>query len=337
MPDEARISRWQLNMVWIGFLIGSSTLVVPASSAGRDVWISALIGGALGVVHAVLLLRLSARFPGRLPAEIFIRCVGRPFGAALGSLYIWYCLHLGSLVIRDAAEAHFVSAFERTPEAVVTGVMATLTVAAVYLGIEVLSRATEILAPLLILSVLVVTCLAVFTKGLLRVEAILPVMETGWVPVLKGAWANLAFPFGETAVLLSVLPYASLDKRAEYGVARSTSFVTILLTAVSLRNVMALGAAAQVLMFPSLTAVSLISIGVLIQRLDALLLFTWTFGAFIKASLCLFAVVVNLKVLLGVKDYGFHQLRLAAVLFPVRSNPAAGDPGRGGSEKVRQE
>lgn len=319
MPGDARITRWQLAMIWVGFLLGSSTLVVPSGAAGRDGWISAILGGVLGLLEAVLLLRLAARFPAKLPAEIFMDCAGKVVGTLLAVLYVWFCFHLGSLVIRNVVEAYFATVFTRTPESVVTSVMSLLIIVAVYLGIEVMARTTEILSPALVLNIVTITVLSVATKGLLRPDEILPILENGWIPVLKGAWASFAFPFGEAVVLLSVLPYAADEKRAMPYVLGAVSLVALLLTGVAMRNIMALGVSNEEFLFPSLGAVGLISVGIIIQRLDAFLLFVWTFGVFIKAAVCLFAAAVNLKVLLGLRDVSLLAFPCGALMATLSS------------------
>jgi spore germination protein KB len=65
---------------------------------------------------------------------------------------------------------------------------------------------------------------------------------------------------------------------------------------------MVLGKSIVNAIFPSLLAVQMINVGDFIARLDSILLFVWTFGTFLKITICLFAATVNAKVLFGVKE-----------------------------------
>jgi spore germination protein KB len=301
MPGKIRITKWQSVMLLVGFLIGSSALAIPLGPSGRDSWISVLIAGVIGVLELLLLVWISDRFPKKLPAEIFIECMGNHIGTFVAFLYVWYCFHLGALVTLDITEAYYLTVFLRTPEVVAKSILTGLAVVAVYLGLEVLARSSEVIVPLLVFNILLLTALSVMTTGILNLESLLPVLEKGLVPVLKGAWEVFAFPFGELIVFFSVLPYVGDRDSLKTWLLGGEVSAILLLTQIQIRNISILGAVRGIV-FPSLSAVSLVVVGQFIQRLDAVLLFIWTFAAFLKISICLFATVVNLKVLLKLHD-----------------------------------
>lgn len=319
MGRKARITPWQFAMLYVGFLIGSSTLVVPTGPAGRDGWISTLLGGAAGLVEMVVLMAISARHPGKLPAEVFVACGGKILGTLLTILYTWFCFHLGALVIKNVTEAYFATVFTATPPAIVTATMALLCVVAVWLGIETVARSSEVFVPLLVFGVVGITALTFATSGLIVPNNVLPMFERGPLPVLKTAWSNFAFPFGESVVLLSVIPYVSGTKRLRPHALGSIVIVTLVLTIIEFRNIAVLGPEAASVLFPSLDVVGMISVGKFIQRLDAVLLFYWTFGTFFKTALCLFAVVVNAGALFGMEDPRLLTFPLAALMAALSS------------------
>jgi len=287
-------------MITLGFLLGSSTLIVPAGPARQDAWISVLIGGAAGIAAVLLWLSLGNRYPGKLPAEYFVLACGKVAGGILSLLYIWFCLHLGALVVRNVVETYLTAIFVRTPGIVLAGAMTSLSVIAVLLGVEPFARSTEIMTPSVTFLIVILTFLTFITPNLPRIKNLLPILERGIVPVLKGALANFAFPFGETIVLMSFLPYVKRQREVYPYVLWPVVTATLLLAIVQVRNIAVLGAEGYLqAMFPSLLTIEMIDLGRFIQRLETLALFAWTFSTFMKITACFFAVVLNSKVLFG--------------------------------------
>lgn len=312
MPDERRITHWQYAVLLGGFLIGTSTLLVPVGPAQHSSWISQLAAAALGVPTVILWLRISEKFPRKLPAEYFVEAAGRPLGAALTIVYMWFCFHLGSTVVASFMEVYVAAVYSKTPEIIFDAGLVFLSFAAVYLGIETFARASEIVVPLAYLASASTVVASLMTKNLLDFRELLPIH--GAAPILLTTWQAYAFPFGETIVFLSVLPYVTGGKHMLRASAAPVVIVGLLLTSVGVRNIAALGHIVERALFPSLMAVELVSVGDFIQRLDSVLLIVWTFSAFVKTTACLFAVVVNAAALFRVKDYRVLAFPFAALM-----------------------
>lgn len=299
MRSKVQISKWQLASVTLGFLVGTSTLVTSGTVAGHDGWMSQIIAGGFGLIAALIWMRLGNLYPGKLPAEYFKIIVGKWAGTLLSLIYVWFCLHLGALVVSNVKYAYLATVFVETPGAVLVVCMMALAVYAVHLGLETFARSAEIITPLVMLFLVLITSLAFFTPGLARFNSLLPLLERGITPVIKGAFSAFAFPFGEAVVLLSFLPFVSKQQSASKHVLLPFVVTAGLLSLVAARNMAVLGESGVAQsMFPSLLSTQLIDIGTFIQRLDSLILFVWTFASFIKISACLFAAVLNLGVLL---------------------------------------
>lgn len=304
MPGQVKISKWQFFVISLGFLIGSSTLATLGTVAGQDAWISQLIAGGLGIFAAALWLSLGNQFSEKLPAEYFQTLAGPVIGTLLSLVYVLFCLHLSALVIRNVTDAYLSTVFVETPGTVLVVAMASLAIISVHLGVESFARSAETITPLVVVFVVLITVLTFLTPGLARYTSLLPMFERGLLPVLKGAFSAFAFPFGETVVMLSILPFVRGQYEAFPHVAGSIAVAAILLSLVAVRNITALGSVGvRQALFPSLLSVQLINIGSFIQRLDSAILFVWTFGSFIKSTTCVFAAALNLKVILKVRDH----------------------------------
>lgn len=319
MPGEARISRWQFSMLLLGFLIGTSTLLIPVGPAGRDSWLSLAVASVAGMIHAAMALTLALRFAGKLPARYFREACGKIVGTILTAGYIWFCMHLASLIAQNIAQIYLTSVLLLTPQSVIIGAMTFLAMVGTYVGIEPLCRSAELISPMLVTAMLSVTALVFATKDVAKPQYLLPILEKGILPVLKSSVMNFTFPFAEAVVFLSVIPYVNVeasivgsgvlrvDSQAKHSLSKyylgAVAFAGGLLCLIQVRNVMVLGTHVDKFVFTSMHAVEMINVGEFIQRLDALILFVWTFASFIKMTVCLFAACVNASELLGVTDY----------------------------------
>jgi spore germination protein KB len=98
--------------------------------------------------------------------------------------------------------------------------------------------------------------------------------------------------------------YTLKNKKSHYKVYFYGIFiagVTIIL--LSIRNIMILGDMRDRLYFSSHVAVSMISIGEFLQRIEVTVAFTFAVGVFIKASVCLFVACKGIGKVLGLHDY----------------------------------
>ncbi|MCG0278432.1 MAG: endospore germination permease [Thermanaeromonas sp.] len=304
MREEGRISNWQLFMLIMAFLIGTSTLIMPVGPAKQDAWISYLLAGALGVGVAYLYTSLGLRFPKETPFQYAPRVLGKGLGTCLNILFLWYAFHLAPLLLLNFSELYVVAIMVNTPLMVFIGIMAALAAWAVRSGIETLGRLAELLTPFLIFVILVLNILTILTPELPRWENFLPVLGEGILPVVRGILPAFTFPFGETVFFLNFFPFLTSPRKCRYPFVLAVVLITFLLISVLLRNIAVLGPLeANRANFPSLTAIQLINIGEFLQRMDALIIFIWTFGVFLKLSVVFYVFTLGTSQVLGLKDY----------------------------------
>ncbi|GFN24203.1 GerAB/ArcD/ProY family transporter [Thermanaeromonas sp. C210] len=304
MREEGRISNWQFFMLVMGFLIGSSPLIIPTGPAKQDAWISHLLAGALGVGAAYLYSSLGGRFPEETPIQYAPRLLGRFLGTLLNLLFLWYALHLAALLLLDFSELYVVAIMVSTPLPVFVGIMAGLGAWAVRAGLEALGRLAELVTPFLIISIILLGLLTLITPGLPRWENLRPIMAEGPLPPLRGVLPSFAFPFGETVFFLMVFPFLISPGKGHRPFVLAVILINLLLATVLVRNIIVLGPAeAARNSFPSLTAIQLINVGDILQRVDPLGIFIWTFGVFLKFSTVFYVFTLGTAQLCNLQDY----------------------------------
>ncbi|WP_406676273.1 GerAB/ArcD/ProY family transporter [Moorella sp. ACPs] len=304
MGEKGRISLWQFFMLVTGFLIGTSTLIIPVGPAKQDAWISYLLAGTMGLGAAYFYTALARRFPREIPVQYATRVLGRWLGTCCNLIFLWYALHLAALVLRNVVELYKLVILPQTPMVVVAGIFAGLAAYAIRLGIEIPARLSELLIPFAIAAILLLTALAVFVPGLVHWEALLPVMEKGPLPVLRGVTPAFVFPFGESVFFLVILPFLTEPGKSFGPFAGAVVTATLLTALVLVRNIIVLGASEAARMnFPSLIAIQMINIGDFLQRMEPVIIFVWSFTILLKLTIVYYVFTLGTAQLFGLKDY----------------------------------
>lgn len=304
MREEGRISLGQFAILLVAYLIGRSTLIMPVGPAKQDGWLGILLGGLLATGPLFLWLTLGLRFQGLSPVTYLRTVLGDFLGIPVVVLYLWFWLHLGAGVVRNMGEMYVTAIMPETPIVVFTGMLAALAASSVRGGIEVIARLAEILTPLIILSVLGLTILTLATPGLAHWEYLQPFLGSGWPNILRAVFLTYTFPFGEAMVFTFLLPFVTEPRSVRPYTLGPFAFIALLLALTHTRNLVVLGPyeIAHVTL-PSLTTVQLINLGEFLQRLDPFIVFTWTFGGFLKVAVLLYITCLGSAELLGLRDY----------------------------------
>ncbi|NLA52613.1 MAG: endospore germination permease [Alcaligenaceae bacterium] len=297
MMEKARISSLQLFLLLTGFLLGSRLIINPATEAKNDGWMSILISGAGGVLLLIIYALIALLNPSRTLVEILRDRFGKVIGTIVAIMYIWYFIHLASLVFRNFGSFLVTTTYPRTPMEVIIAFFALTIIYTVNSGIEVMGRLSEILVPFIPILSVVIGIGVVTTNDF---TAFLPVLENGIKPVIKAALNLLAFPFGEAVVFLMLFPYLNKKKNLKKITALSALSVTGLFLYIFFRNIIILESnfIEQATFVPHLTSVLFPGI-----NLEPLFNVMIIIGGGIKIISAVYAALVGINQLIGTKDY----------------------------------
>lgn len=210
MKKQVLISSFQFCILLVGFILGSTVILVPGSHANQNAWLAYIIGWLGGFLLFPIYIALYKRHPEKTLVEIHHLLLGKWLGNLVSILYIWYFLHLGSLVLRNFTEYTLTISLPETPLWFMT-VLYTLVIAySVKSGLEVTSRTAELIVPFIFLFQIGITLLLV---PHMKFSNLLPFLEDGLKPILDASLSVLTFPFGETVVFLMLFPYLNDGKK----------------------------------------------------------------------------------------------------------------------------
>ncbi|MEC9488477.1 MAG: endospore germination permease, partial [Halanaerobium sp.] len=156
-----------------------------------------------GLILLRIYLAIARLHPGKNYFQILTSLFGKWVGGGLGLLHIWYFLHLASLVSRNFGEFFITADYPDTPMVfIIVAIMVVLTFS-LKKGIEVISRTSEMLVPLLILLAFLIFFLLIPQYDLNNLQ---PVLASRIESVLSRSFSVLTFPFGELVVFLVIFP-----------------------------------------------------------------------------------------------------------------------------------
>ncbi|MCX8132248.1 MAG: endospore germination permease [Clostridia bacterium] len=294
---DVKISNIQLGLLLVGFFYGSTALMNPAGSAGRESWIAVILGWALGLMLIIMYVKIAQLNPGKTLIEMLRINFGNVIGSMVSALYIWYFIHLASLVTRNFGEFMTTTSYTETPMSVIVVLFVALTVYVVRSGLEVLGRVSEVVVWAIPVIIFIASA-ALWTIH--DFSVLIPLFEKGIKPVLSAGFALSTFPFGEAVAFMMVFPY--LNKK-EYmfktAILSATAIGFLFLVSVS-RDLVILGPKLMTEINYSPDIVTKLVPGVSVEPfLDINLLI----GGGIKVSICLYAAVKGTAELLKFENY----------------------------------
>ena len=316
---KEEITQKEAICLLINFIMGSTLIMGIGTNAKNDAWLAGIFGLLISIPVIVIYARIIQLFPGKNLYDIIYLLFGKYLGALALILYVWYAFHLGALVVRNFGEFLNSVTMPETPMFITMLSLILICIYGVRLGVEVLSRTSAYLLPIMIFIIIVVQLLGITQ---IRFENIQPVLYYGLVPVIKVGFSAFAFPFAETVIFLGVLgnlqPKKSSYKVYFSGLLVAGSIIIILV----LRNIFVLGCQLPNFYFPSHVAVSRIQIGDFLQRIEVTVAFIFVVGVFIKTSLCLLFTCKGIAKLFHLNDYrsivmqtGLLMVCLAYILY----------------------
>ncbi len=311
MSKEIISTKQGVTLVML-YIFGYTLVIGTGGEAKKDMWIALILGIILAIPVFMMYARLLSMFPEKDIFDILNLVFGNFIGKAISLLFIWFALHIAGLAVYSFSEYISTVALDQTPKVVFMSAFMILCVWGVKEGIEVLGRWGEIMIRFLIFIVFMAVILA--AKDL-RFSKLLPVLENGINPVMKGAFATLTLPLAETVVFIMVFSCLK-DKKATFkAYILGLLLAGVVLIIVSLRNIMVLGTyIISMNYYPSFNAVARINIGNILQRLEAAVSIVFLISGFVQVSICLLGAAKGISKLFGFIDYRHMVIPTALII-----------------------
>jgi spore germination protein KB len=295
-----RIGNYQIVVMIILFQIGSTPLFAIGSKAKQDSWLAMLVAAAIGFILLRMFLYIQSIAPDQSLIVLMRICFGKVAGSILSSTFIVYFAYESMRNVRDFGEITSITLLTQTPKSVVMLLVILLAAYMIVMRIETFCRVVESLIIPVLFSYGVL-CFLIFGSKLISFDRIQPVMENGFMPILKTAFPDLvSFPFGQMVVFLMFWHLMSDKKK----VVRISSFaylgVAFFLILMNMINVLVLGP--ELIgnsTLPFLQTVQLIQVGDIFERLDVFVTLLLFLGLFVKLTAFFWAAAYGISQLTG--------------------------------------
>lgn len=283
------------------FICGSTMVLGTGIEANQDAWIAVVVAALMAVPVYAVYGRIAKTYPGENIYDIFEIVFGKVLGKTLSLLFVWYSVHLGSLVIRNFSEFVQIVSFPETPQFVMVMFTGLVVIYFLKSGIEVIGRWSDYIIVVIIMFVIIINVLSITQ---MHIEYIIPILGRGVGGILRSSTAIFAFPFGEAVIFLSVLNNLNENGKPYRIFYISLALGGLIILIASMRNILTLGVqVATTLYFPVYTSISLINIGDFLQRLQVLVTIIYILTGFIKISICIYSACIGFSKVFNIKDY----------------------------------
>lgn len=273
--------------------------VLKAVKTGPDAWIASLIGTTVGLVIMWLIIKLALREPTLTPLERMERALGTVTGRLMGALYLLFFFWDAMLSTRLYAGLIISQPMPETPTEAFVFMLLLGSAYTALKGPEVVARVGEFIAPVILLGMLTVLLLGVNNMD---PQALRPVLGYGWGQVLRAAIFPAAVHV-EVIAILTLTPMVREPKQMLKAGIYAALLAGIVAALASACLIMFYGAPrTQRLVYPLYDLARAISFGDFFERIDALFIFTWTAGSFIKVALLLWICSFILAQILRLKE-----------------------------------
>lgn len=299
--EKELITTKQAISILILFLLGTALVLAPGSEARQDVWIALLLATAMASPIYFIYGRILYLFPNNDLYSIINQVFGKVLGRIIGLIYVWYAIHLGALVLRNFSEFIQIVTFTNTPQVIMIIAVGTTCIVFCKSGIEAIGRWSSFILPFI---VIISVSNMLFSIPKADINNLKPVLYNGMKPVINSAIIVLTFPYLEAVLFIGVNNHLR-EKEKIYKV----FFIGLLLTAffglgTDIRNVLILGAdLAKITYFPTYTAIKLINIGEILERVEITIAVVYLLAGLIKVSICTIVASKGLASIFSLSDY----------------------------------
>ncbi|MFS0891491.1 GerAB/ArcD/ProY family transporter [Peribacillus frigoritolerans] len=291
--ENAKISSYQLFILIVTFVIGTTIIFPLASDAKQAAWISILLGMFCGLPLLIIYSYLNRQYPDLLLTEYCKKILGNNIGSIIGTFYILFFLYGASRDLRDVMELTPLF-LEETPISAIGIVFMLPILYGLYLGIEVISRTVETFFVYLVITGVLMIIFLLFSD-VVKFENLLPVFEPGWETIIRTSinepWMA---PFGEIICFTMIFAYLKKAKsQIKVGIAGVISG-GLALVFIHVLTISVLGEYTRNhSIAPLLKMVQKINVGDFIERVDPLFLIWLVVNDFFKVLIFMYAAVIG--------------------------------------------
>lgn len=303
MIEKGRISPLQLAIFMHPTILATAVLSVPSitmNTAGRDMWAAPIVSSLIGLVIIFVVYKLYMRYPDKTFIEYCEIILGPYLGKAVAACYLFSFMYTNGIVIRQYGEFIATTFLLETPMVFVVSSLMIVCAYALYQGVEVWARTSQLLIP--VAWAIIVFMITIMVPEM-HVKEMFPFMEYGPMPLLRSTIVPASW-YSQFFIMSIFMPYLvkkSLTHLRWMLISLATVIVTMM--GVNLAVLYIFGDANKGFNYPFLVAVRYVSLSDFIEHTESLLMAAWLVAIFIKVTVVYYATLLGTAQLLRLPDF----------------------------------
>jgi len=310
--EKGKISTLQMEFMIIPAIIATGVLSIPSISgkyARHDMWMTPIVGSIIGFITVYIVWKLHQLFPKLTPFQYSEKILGKVVGRIFSLFLIFFFLHDTGIVIRQYSDFITSNVMRETPSVVFSISITFVSALAVRGGIEVIARSAVICTTIFLCVSLV---LLLLIKDV-EVSYMLPILEDGLLPVMKGALVHTAW-FSEFFLLAFIYPFINTRGKGLKSGMKASLYVMLLLLYFHLFVLTILEVSAVNQLYPVHSIIRSISVFGFFENFEIIITASWVLGNFIKVSVFLYVANLGIAQLFGLSNYQITVFPLSLLL-----------------------
>ncbi|TKH03467.1 spore gernimation protein [Peribacillus simplex] len=282
LSPKDRITTPQASIIVINYILGTGILTLPRVVSEQvktpDIWLTVMLGGVIAIIEAIIIVKLSEKFPKKTFYQYSQEIVGKWGGKLLSLFFICNFLIGCGFHLRSLVEVTSYFLLEGTPNWAIIMPFMWVSLYLMWGGINPIARLFEIILPITVILFLIVVSLSL---KLFEIDNLLPVLGSDILPVLKGI-KSTTFALSGFEVMLFLVAFMNQPNKAKKAVLIG---ILIPLVLYVITVVIVIGALSvevvETRTWPTLDLIrSFESTGLIFERFDSLVLVVWIMQMF---------------------------------------------------------
>ena len=303
MIENGKISTRQFTLMLFSLLLSTVMFSLPGiliEQSKQDVWQVMLITFAVDSALALIYFFLGMRYPQQTMIQYSETILGPWLGKITGLLFVLFLGYMTLITLKVVVEFINTVILTETPQLVISFILLLTGLYAVNAGLEVIARLGEIVAPLMLISLLIILS---FSLNRVELVNLRPVFQHNVWVLLKTSLQPISF-YGVCITMGIFMAYHNNPKeslKAKWIAIGSVTFLTIV-TLMSLITIFGTSYSSQQL-YPVFRLAQIIKVGDFFERIETLVIIFQIAGAFVNLVILYYSSVLGLAQIFKIQRY----------------------------------
>ncbi|MDP4126384.1 MAG: endospore germination permease [Bacillota bacterium] len=322
MLETGKISTRQFTLMLFSLLLSTIMFDLPRifiEQTKQDVWQVMLITLVADALLALVYSFLGLRYPQQTTIQYSETILGPWLGKIIGLLFILFFGLITLTILKVVSQFINTIILTDTPELVINFILLLISFYAVNSGLEVVARLSEVIAPLMLISLMTIL---IFSLNRVELGNLRPVFQHNVRELVSSSLLPISW-YGICNVMGIFMAYHNKPKESLKAKLIAISSVTLLtvLTLMSLITIFGTSYSSQQI-YPVFRLAQIIKVGDFFERIETLVIIFQIAGAFVSLVILYYSCALGLAQIFKIQRYqtvtpylGIFLLILSAFVF----------------------